>query len=188
MPMRIQLSRKKGWRMPANTVNVARPSKWGNPHWIGGCDLCGAIHTRAEAVAEFRAEIEASPKLQRKIREELAGKNLACWCKPGETCHGDVLLEMANGQMTTRPSSDTFLEMAAELVDPVEWVALQMTKAALKPNMTRGEAMDMVKAIVREGFEMLKRKEERNAPCSAGATRRTDTSQMESGSDAFAEG
>jgi hypothetical protein len=27
---------------------------------------------------------------------ELRGKNLACWCKPGEPCHADVLLELAN--------------------------------------------------------------------------------------------
>jgi hypothetical protein len=27
---------------------------------------------------------------------ELRGKNLACWCKPGEPCHGHVLLELAN--------------------------------------------------------------------------------------------
>lgn len=32
------------------------------------------------------------------IKPQLAlrGKNLACWCKPGETCHADVLLEIAN--------------------------------------------------------------------------------------------
>lgn len=28
--------------------------------------------------------------------ESLAGKNLSCWCKPGETCHVDWLLEVAN--------------------------------------------------------------------------------------------
>jgi len=27
---------------------------------------------------------------------QLRGKNLACWCKPGEPCHADVLLELAN--------------------------------------------------------------------------------------------
>ena len=31
MPIRVQLSRKKGWRMPENTVSVARPGKFGNP-------------------------------------------------------------------------------------------------------------------------------------------------------------
>jgi hypothetical protein len=32
---RVQLSRKKGWRMPPNTVSVARPGKWGNPFKVG---------------------------------------------------------------------------------------------------------------------------------------------------------
>lgn len=33
-PRRVQLSRKKGWRMPENTVSVARPGFWGNPHAV----------------------------------------------------------------------------------------------------------------------------------------------------------
>lgn len=39
-PIRVQLSRRKGWRMPENTVRVARPGRWGNPfpvkgmHWV----------------------------------------------------------------------------------------------------------------------------------------------------------
>lgn len=32
------------------------------------------------------------------IREELAGKDLACWCHPGDPCHADVLLEIANAE------------------------------------------------------------------------------------------
>lgn len=35
MPERIQLSRRKGWRKPENTIVVSRPSKWGNPFTIG---------------------------------------------------------------------------------------------------------------------------------------------------------
>jgi hypothetical protein len=27
----------------------------------------------------------------------LRGKNIACWCRPRDVCHGDVLLEIANG-------------------------------------------------------------------------------------------
>lgn len=27
----------------------------------------------------------------------LGGKDLACWCKPDEPCHADVLLRIANG-------------------------------------------------------------------------------------------
>jgi len=28
--------------------------------------------------------------------EPLRGKNLGCWCKVGEPCHGDILLRLAN--------------------------------------------------------------------------------------------
>jgi hypothetical protein len=27
---------------------------------------------------------------------ELCGKDLCCWCKPGDPCHADLLLELAN--------------------------------------------------------------------------------------------
>jgi hypothetical protein len=30
------------------------------------------------------------------VRRELKGRDLACWCKPDEPCHADVLLEIAN--------------------------------------------------------------------------------------------
>ena len=30
-PGRVRLSRKKGWKLPPNTVSVARPGRWGNP-------------------------------------------------------------------------------------------------------------------------------------------------------------
>lgn len=93
MPERIQLSRRRGWRMPANTVNVARPSKWGNPFKIG------PDRNAAEAVAQYRSMIEGfadEPNVALNI-EDLRGKNLACWCKLGEPCHADVLLEIANG-------------------------------------------------------------------------------------------
>lgn len=92
-PKRIQLRRVKGWRMPPNTVNVARPHRWGNPHRVGLCPVCGVSHTREEAIEEFRSEVEVLKSL---IKFELCGKNLACWCSDGEPCHADVLLEIAN--------------------------------------------------------------------------------------------
>lgn len=30
------------------------------------------------------------------VRDELAGLDLGCWCKPGQPCHADVLLAIAN--------------------------------------------------------------------------------------------
>lgn len=34
-PIRVQLSRAKGWRMPENTVKVDRRTIWGNPWGVG---------------------------------------------------------------------------------------------------------------------------------------------------------
>lgn len=128
-PIRIQLSRKKGWRKPENTVVVARPSKWGNPIHVGwhpcANDGEGDDITPAKAVALYRAHVSKG-MMRIKIRDELRGKNLACWCPLWECrrcgpsakvtyydgphcekcgmsdtivtapCHADVLLEIAN--------------------------------------------------------------------------------------------
>ena len=87
-PQRIQLSRKKGFKLPPNTVVVSRPSKWGNPYPV---DEYG----REGAIKQYRYLIEKY-QLEANIKKELRGKNLACWCKPGQACHADILLEIAN--------------------------------------------------------------------------------------------
>jgi hypothetical protein len=40
-PRRIQLSRKKSWRLPENAARVARPSRWGNPLWVDHGSVVG---------------------------------------------------------------------------------------------------------------------------------------------------
>lgn len=48
-PLRIQLSRQKGWRKPAGAIVVSRPSKWGNPFRQFGENeylYCDASHRR----------------------------------------------------------------------------------------------------------------------------------------------
>lgn len=95
MPERIQLSRKKGWRMPANTVRVSSPGKWGNPFRVGDF----GIPDQAAAVERYREWLDGrvtGPERPTSF-EDLRGKNLACWCRPGDPCHADVLLELANG-------------------------------------------------------------------------------------------
>lgn len=100
MPRRIQLSRAKGWRKPAGAVVVARPTRWGNPHpWpeIG----------KAEAKRRFQADLLAGrlPFTVADVRRALAGKDLCCWCKPGDACHADVLLEIANSADDVVPAA-----------------------------------------------------------------------------------
>lgn len=100
-PTRIQLRRAKGWKMPSNTVKVDRSTKWGNPYRVGMWKDFSAQH----AVGLFRRWVEGEPSLMSAgwppskdaIQRHLRGKNLACWCAPGEPCHADVLLEIANG-------------------------------------------------------------------------------------------
>lgn len=115
-PKRIQLSRKKGWRMPPNTVIVSRPSKWGNPfEWREamyelGCTEQEAKQWAKETYLEL-AMLALSDQPRRPtsiigcetektfIRENLgslAGKNIACWCPLDKPCHADILLELAN--------------------------------------------------------------------------------------------
>lgn len=87
-PKRIQRKRTKGWRMPPNTVYVGRPTKWGNPFKVG---VCGTVENCFDAFRITAPYFDVTDDI-----EELRGKNLACWCKLGEPCHADVLLELAN--------------------------------------------------------------------------------------------
>ena len=102
-PKRIQRKRTKGWKMPENTIYVGRPSKWGNPFYIGEPSpevdkgLFYAAQDAAEAVNKFR-QLCIKKEFAYPVDdiEELRGKNLACWCSLDQPCHADVLLEEAN--------------------------------------------------------------------------------------------
>ena len=99
-PKRIQLSRKKGWRMPPNTVKVTRPGTWGNPFVEGKTyeTIVGKhlpIISAEHAVSLYRYAIAWQRRSE--IKKKLHGKNLACWCPLGAPCHAEVLLEIANG-------------------------------------------------------------------------------------------
>lgn len=117
-PRRIQRKRVKGWRMPEGAVYVGRPTKWGNPwlirpsieptehegrkvyHLVHGHSF--GLYFREDAAywAARRYMIEMQDALRYAAREELAGKDLACWCPLNLPCHADVLLEIANGGTT----------------------------------------------------------------------------------------
>ena len=91
MPERVQLMPTRGWRMPPNTVKVDRSSQWGNPFRVT------SEHSADDAVRDFRAYVVG--RLENGVGyplEALRGKNLACWCKSGQPCHADVLIELAN--------------------------------------------------------------------------------------------
>ena len=77
--------------MPAGAVYVGRPSRWGNPFAVDA-----TTPTRDAAVARYRSWLATQPELVAAARSALAGRDLVCWCPPGEACHADVLLDVAN--------------------------------------------------------------------------------------------
>lgn len=99
-PKRIQRKRTKGWKMPAGAIYVGRPTKWGNPFKVSlNCDRRRAVHLYRwwlDGATIEGADIYPKPPTRDDINRELRGHDLACWCKPGESCHADVLLRIAN--------------------------------------------------------------------------------------------
>jgi len=115
MPKRIQRKRIKGWRLPENAVSITRPGKFGNPFKKGQWFKRGfrgmtyarclsdeprhregftLIETDEEAIEWFRWYVTTTNN-EKKLAA-LKGKDLACWCKEGKPCHGDVWIELAN--------------------------------------------------------------------------------------------
>ncbi|HEX6405343.1 MAG TPA: DUF4326 domain-containing protein [Pseudonocardiaceae bacterium] len=56
-----------------------------------------ANYGRACAVELYIEHLRNSPDLVDRIREELAGRDLACFCALDDVCHADVLLRVAVG-------------------------------------------------------------------------------------------
>jgi len=78
-------------KIPADAIYIGRPSKWGNPFQI-------TERSNRECVVNlFRQLVESNDEFKLQIKNELAGKDLVCFCAP-KMCHGDVLLEIANSK------------------------------------------------------------------------------------------
>ena len=119
MPERIQRRRTRGWQVPKGAVYVGRPTQWDNPYilerWGDAHRWLGWYVWRAGPVSDhFATKPEAAScavglfrdavlkgwgefPWPAEIRDGLAGKDLCCWCPLDQPCHGDVLLEIANG-------------------------------------------------------------------------------------------
>src|ERR1700742_1020077 len=92
----IRIDRNSGWENPflegSPTAAVALFRRW----LLGDMSLAelagysgqGRFLNDAWPITRRRALLKAIPAMR--------GKNIACWCKPRDPCHGDVLLEIAN--------------------------------------------------------------------------------------------
>jgi len=105
-PRRIQIIRRKGFRLPEGAVPVARGSIFGNPFRI-------EEHGRVTAKMKFEqwtaGEIPGPypPDTLLAHLESLRGKDLACHCEADRPCHADVLLRLANAPLPEVAPSDS---------------------------------------------------------------------------------
>lgn len=111
---RVQLERKKGWRMPANTKIVDRRTEYGNPYTVEKFDGYWTVYgPRGHKPTQFIAPLWNDKAPAAAIAcvhfesyvwerlsdfpdwlEPLRGYNLACWCPDGAPCHAGVLLRV----------------------------------------------------------------------------------------------
>jgi len=119
MPKRIQRKRAKGWRMPAGAVYAGRPTILGNPFPVDVYGQQGAVDryrawlegtlSAGEIAGSSRADVWSDPDrfvslvhLRAWVLKgadgfaKIRGRDLACWCRPDQPCHVDVLLDLAN--------------------------------------------------------------------------------------------
>lgn len=125
-PKRVQMTRNHPWRAEhPDAVIVARPSKWGNPFKVTRMrdavdgvlvwfvdDARDPLRPGLASFGQGRSEwpermalVVAVEAFEREVAPTLdlaplVGRDLACWCPLDQPCHGDVLLELANGDLT----------------------------------------------------------------------------------------
>lgn len=74
--------------VPAHAIYVGRGSPFGNPFRI-------VNGRRDKAIMKFRGWLLTQPDLIEKVKRELRGKDLVCYCAPS-FCHAEILMEIAN--------------------------------------------------------------------------------------------
>jgi len=52
--------------------------------------------SKVESLNKHRQWVLSNPQLIKKIKQELAGKVLGCWCDNAQACHGFILWLIAN--------------------------------------------------------------------------------------------
>jgi hypothetical protein len=90
MPKRLK-RKNRVTEIPEGSKFVGRGSRWGNPFEV-------EVYGRDECIELYRKHItKCIEKLPNKYNlSELKGRDLYCYCKLDENCHGDLLLQMAN--------------------------------------------------------------------------------------------
>lgn len=86
-------------------VYVGRGSPFGNRYTHKTLDDTIAevqVESRQEAIRRFEEDLIADPLMMARVRLELRGKRLGCWCAP-YPCHATVLAHYANLPLAEEP-------------------------------------------------------------------------------------
>lgn len=77
-------------------IMIGRGTHWGN-QWTHKQNTKAKyqVATRAEAIRCHKEWLLTQPEELRRVRQEMPGKRLGCWCKPLE-CHGDTYAWIAD--------------------------------------------------------------------------------------------
>lgn len=76
-------------------VYIGRPSIWGNPFSHLENSIAKFRVPYSEVIPRYEQWLRSQPELVARVKRELRGKVLGCWCKP-KACHGDVLARIAD--------------------------------------------------------------------------------------------
>ena len=87
--MKPQVHNKYKGTAPVGSIYIGRGSAYGNPFVIG------KDGDRDDVCDKYEDYLYSNPELLLKVKQELKGKHLVCFCKPSR-CHGDTLLRIAN--------------------------------------------------------------------------------------------
>ncbi|BBG20717.1 hypothetical protein RVR_P1100 (plasmid) [Actinacidiphila reveromycinica] len=108
-PARLTCSRKRGSRKPPGARVVDYRTAYGNPFKHDGTPagrIAAALRfhaflqERRNPPAEWTNPFPGYPS-DEQIRQQLAGRDVMCWCSPGAPCHADVLIATANPRGST---------------------------------------------------------------------------------------
>lgn len=94
---------KRDSHCPKDAIYVGRPTIWGNPFKLIHGSGVSKID-RAKAIKSYRGWLECRLAVEPDFLTPLKGKDLVCWCAP-LPCHADVLLELANKEVSHDKSS-----------------------------------------------------------------------------------
>jgi len=97
--MSIKVTRVVNIRTSEFDVFIGRPSRWGNPFWIGPYrSRDAAIKDHMDWLdGKLKSTAGREPPTKAEIKKHLTGKRLGCYCKP-QACHGDNYVAICRGK------------------------------------------------------------------------------------------